>query len=84
MEVLVQLIIISIWSVMFAIHTRRLLRLAQVALLPALRDRTERQRLSRVWWWLGREEFWQKVQSDCVRCMELTIMLFLFAWSFYI
>ncbi len=84
MEVLVQLVIIGIWSIMFIIHTRRLFRLAHVALLPALRNRAERQRLSRVWWWLGREEFWQQVQHDCVRCMELTVMMFLFAWSFYI
>lgn len=84
MEVLIQLFIIGIWSIMFAIHTRRLFRLAQVALLPALRNRAERQRLNRVWWWLGREEFWRNVQYDCVRCLQLTIMLFLFAWSLYI
>lgn len=84
MEMIVQLVIIGMWGVVFTVHTRRLLRLAQVALLPAIRDRTERQRLSRVWWWLGRAEFWQRVQNDCVRCVLLTLMLFMFAWGFYI
>lgn len=78
---LVQISVISIWGAMFTIHMRRLLRLAQVETIDTLRNQPMRHRLNRVWWWLGREEFWQKVQFDCLRCVELTVLLFIGAWG---
>ena len=78
----VQLAIIGIWAAALVIHTRRLVRLAQ---LESLRpwDHQLRRTLVRVWWWLGREEYWREVQSDGVRCMQLTLMLILMLWGIY-
>lgn len=76
---LVQLIITVVWASMVVVHTRRLLRLAHMP-LPVLRQRVTREHLNRIWWWLGREEFWRNVQTDCLRCMQVTLMLFLFTW----
>ena len=40
----------------------------------------KRLKLDRVWWWLGRAEFWGSVQADTCRCMEITLMVFVLAW----
>jgi hypothetical protein len=80
-EMIVQLAIVTIWGVMLGIHTRRLLRLAQVQTIDSLRNHPLRHRLNRVWWWLGREEFWRMVHLDCLRCVQLTLMIFLLAWG---
>jgi len=34
-----------------------------------------------VWWWLGREEFWRRVQADTWYCLQITLMLFLLVWT---
>ena len=82
MGLFVQLAIIGIWAAALIIHARRLVRLAQ---LESLRpwDHQLRRTLVRVWWWLGREEYWREVQSDGVRCMQLTLMLILMLWGIY-
>lgn len=79
--ILVQCIVIGVWATVFGIHTRRLLRLAQVETMDSLRNHPLRIRLHRVWWWLGREEFWLKVQRDCVYCLQVTLMIFVAAWG---
>lgn len=81
MKTFVQLAVIAIWSAMLAWNTRRLLRLAHVEARNPLWNTQIRQKLSRVWWWLGREEFWRNVQADALQCMQLTLMFFLFAWN---
>ena len=73
----VQIGIIGLWATMLALHTRRLFRLAHVE--THQQNKHLRQQLSRVWWWLGREEFWRNVQIDTARCLELTLMVFLIA-----
>lgn len=78
-ELIVQIVVVSLWGAMIGIHTRRLLRLARVATPAVFRGPKLRQNLSRVWWWLGREEFWRAVQSDGLRCAQITIMVFLLA-----
>lgn len=80
-EMIIQAVIIGIWSTTLGIHTRRLLRLAQVETVDSLRNHPLRRRLNRVWWWLGREEFWRHVQTDCMHCVQLTLMVFLMAWG---
>ena len=30
---------------------------------------------------IGREEFWSGVQGDVVRCLQMTVMVFLTAWG---
>jgi hypothetical protein len=82
-EMLVQLVIVGLWGAMLAIHTRRLLRLAQVESLAQWGERSLRPKLNRMWWWLGREEYWRAVQVDGLRCMQLTFMLFLIVWGGY-
>lgn len=82
-ELIVQLVIIVVWAAMLIAHTRRLLRLAQIEVARQRSQQPLRMRLSRVWWWLGREEFWSKVQADCFRCVQVTLMLFLLAWGMH-
>jgi hypothetical protein len=82
-ELIVQLVIVGLWAAMLTIHTRRLLRLAQVESLTQSGERRLRPMLDRVWWWLGREEYWRAVQVDVVRCLQMTFMIFLMAWGIY-
>ena len=53
------------------------------AVILGVHTRRLRPKLDRVWWWLGREEYWREVQTDVLRCMQLTFMLFLMAWGIY-
>jgi len=80
---IVQLVIVSIWAAMLVIHTRRLFRLAQVESLTQWGERRLRPKLHRMWWWLGREEYWRAVQVDVLRCLQMTLMCFLLAWGVY-
>ncbi len=75
-ELIIQLTLIAIWSATLVIHTRRLLRLARVE-AESGHTRVLRRQLGRLWWWLGREEFWRAAHADGLRCMQLTIMVFL-------
>ena len=81
-ELVVQLVIVGLWMAMLVIHTRRLLRLANVA-LKTPKQKPLRPQLDRVWWWLGREEYWRAVQADVMRCMQMTFMIFLLVWGVY-
>jgi hypothetical protein len=83
MGLIVQLVIIGMWGAMLFIHARRLIRLAQLESLSAWQGRRLRGKLTRIWWWLGREEYWRGVQADGLCCMQLTIMLFLMVWGVY-
>ena len=78
---LIQTAIAAIWGFLFAQHSRRLLRLAHVKAGSATVDSYLRQYMHRVWWWLGREEFWHKVQADTCRCLEIMVMILLLAWT---
>ncbi|MEM8530371.1 MAG: hypothetical protein AAGF95_05970 [Chloroflexota bacterium] len=78
-RMVVQIVIIGIWAVMLGVHTRRLFRLAKVEVLRNRQRGPIRQQLGRVWWWLGREEFWENVQVDSLRCVQVTVMLFISA-----
>jgi hypothetical protein len=80
-EMVVQLAVVMLWAGVLAVHTRRLLRLAQVQMPAIWRDPRGQTKLARVWWWLGREEFWRAVQADGLRCTQLTVMVFLMAWG---
>ena len=77
-----QLVIVSLWAAMLVIHTRRLLRMANVE-LKSRPVRLLRPQLHKVWWWLGREEYWRAVQIDVMRCMQMTFMVFLLVWGMY-
>jgi hypothetical protein len=81
-EATFELIVIVLWSAALSIHTRRLLRLARIESAHTAGNPI-RQRLDRVWWWLGREEFWEAVQADCLHCMQLTIMVFFLVLGAY-
>jgi hypothetical protein len=75
----VQITITALWAATISLHTRRLLRLAHVAVSGT---RTElRQQLRRVWWWLGRKEYWSALENDLRYCLQLTILLLLLAWG---
>lgn len=76
MIVLIQLAVVGIWAALLAIHVRRLMRLARVAFVRN-NDASVRQQFGRLWFCLGRDEFWMSVQADGLRCTQLTIMLFL-------
>lgn len=79
---IIQLMIIGLWAFMLGIQARRLYRLAQLETLNAW-ERGWRRKLVRVWWWLGREEYWQGVQNDGLCCMQLTCMLMLMFWGVF-
>lgn len=73
------LVISAIWAATLIIHTRRLLRLAKVEQLqPDVRLRVG---LNRIWWWLGQDQFWNDVQLDGMRAVQLTLMIFVVAWG---
>ncbi|HWQ13872.1 MAG TPA: hypothetical protein VNL77_13815 [Roseiflexaceae bacterium] len=78
---IVQLAIVGLWGCILITHTRRLLRLAQVQVPHLWSAPSRRTKLARLWFWLGREEFWRAVQADGLRCTQLTLMVFLMAWG---
>lgn len=80
MTYMLLLVIASIWAATIIIHTRRLLRLAKVEQLH--RNTRLRTSLNRIWWWLGQDAFWNDVQTDGLRAVQLTLMIFLVAWGF--
>jgi hypothetical protein len=82
-ELIVQLVIVALWGAMLVINARRLLRMAHIESLTAWGNRQLRHKLTRVWWWLGREEYWREVQGDVVRCLQLTLIIFLILWGTY-
>jgi hypothetical protein len=77
-ESIVQFSIVAIWIALLAIHTRRLIRLARVEVISRVQQ-PMRHQLGRVWFWLGREEFWRSVYPDGLRCAQLTVLVFLCA-----
>ncbi len=85
MLIVLQGAVTMIWAVLLTIHVRRLLRLsAQPGVTQHVRRRVQRQvrrRLERMWWWLGREEFWRTIHLDCLRSVQITLMIFAFGWG---
>ena len=79
--ILVQLAIVGAWGATIFRHTHRLLRLAYADSAWASQDQTVRPLANRIWWWLGREEFWRTLQLDALRCVEITLMAFLLAYG---
>jgi hypothetical protein len=73
----IQLVLIGLWFGVLIVHIQRLLRLACVVTSSPLQDQCLRRRLQRVWWWLGREEYWWAVQDDALRCVQVTLMVML-------
>lgn len=78
MVAVVQLLLISVWGIPLLAHLRRLYRLAAV---PVSADRSfyVRSKARRMWWWLGRDEFWEAMRRDVLRCVEVTLMVALVA-----
>ena len=76
---LVQLSITCIWAATVGVHTRRLLRLAHFELGDGQNVAMLRRRLDRIWWWLGRSEFWLDLHHDCLQSLQLTLLIFLLA-----
>ena len=80
MGAVIQLLLIGVWGVAVGLHVRRLYRLAVV---PVVADRSHfvRSKARRMWWWLGRDEFWEELRRDTLRCLEATLMLALISLS---
>ena len=79
--ILLQLAIVGAWADTIIRHTRRLVRLAYANPAWTWHDQTVRQRANRIWWWLGREEFWRTAQVDTLHCVELTLIAFLLVYG---
>ena len=79
---LIQLSITCIWAATVGVHTRRLLRLAHFELGAGQWGGVLRRQLDRIWWWLGRAEFWSDLQHDCLQSLQLTLLIFLLASAF--
>jgi hypothetical protein len=80
MGAVIQLLLIGVWGAAVGLHLRRLYRLAVV---PVAADRSHfvRRKAQRMWWWLGRDEFWEALRRDTLRCLEATLMLALISLS---
>jgi hypothetical protein len=81
MALLLNLLIAGVWAATLIIHTRRLFRLACVTQLSRWEEPRLRSGLTRLWWWLGKNEFWDGVHPDCLRAIEISAMIFLIAWG---
>ncbi len=75
----IQLLLTALWGTVLTIHTRRLFRLAHVA-VPS--RRAFFRSLQRAWWWLGREEYWRAVQIDGMRGTQMSLIIVVLCWSF--
>jgi hypothetical protein len=75
---LIQIAVAALWGIVLASHICRLARLAYVAEVHATREPYLRRYAQRMWW-LGREEFWRRVEFDTCRCLEITLLAFLLA-----
>ena len=78
---LIQLAITAMWGALLIGHTSRLFRLAHAHVESGTLDQCRRRRMHRMWWWLGREEFWRTAQLDALRCVEITLMAFLLVYG---
>jgi len=76
---LIQLSITCVWAATIGVHARRLLRLAHIEIGAGQCNGMLRHQLDRIWWWLGRAEFWGDVQRDCLQSLQLTLLIFLLA-----
>ncbi len=76
-----QTAITVLWATLLAAHLRRLFQLAHVRVQNLAHDRQLRHHAQRMWWWLGRPEFWRKIEADTCRCLELTVLMFLLLWA---
>jgi hypothetical protein len=77
MALLLQLMIAVVWATTLILQTRRLFRLACVAQLREWQEVRLRSGLNRIWWWLGQQEYWRGVRIDCIKAIELSLMVFL-------
>ncbi len=78
---LIQVAITAMWCALLVGHTRRLFRLAHAGVDSGTLDQHLRRHMHRAWWWLGREEFWRRVQADTCYCLQITLMIFLLVWT---
>ena len=76
---LIQMVVTTLWGLILASHIRRLARLAHIVGARNTWAPYVRRYAHRVRWWLGREEFWHRVQFDTCRCLEITLLVFLLA-----
>lgn len=81
MATIMHLLVAGVWATTMIIHTRRLFRLACVTQLRKWEKVRLRSGLNRIWWWLGQDEFWDKLRIDTLRSIEITMMVFLIAWG---
>jgi hypothetical protein len=81
MALLLQLMIAGVWATTLVMQTRRLFRLACVAQLRQWEEVRLRSGINRIWWWLGQDEYWRGVQPDCLKAIELSLMIFLIGWG---
>lgn len=81
MVAVVQLLLISVWAVPLSLHTRRLYRLAVVPIVADTRLYV-RSKAQRMWWWLGRDEFWGGLRRDALRAIEASLLIGLLALGF--
>ena len=79
LALLIQLSVTCIWAVTIGIHVRRLLRLAHIDFGAGHYNGISRRGLDRIWWWLGRPEYWRDVERDCLQSLQLTLLFFLLA-----
>lgn len=81
MELLLQLLVAGVWTLALVNSLRRLVRLARVSHLQRWDSNMRvRSGLNRIWWWLGREEFWHLARYDVAYALQISLLVFLFVW----
>ncbi|ABY35741.1 MAG: hypothetical protein KatS3mg054_0885 [Chloroflexus sp.] len=81
MELLLQLLVAGVWTLALVNSLRRLVRLARVSHLQRWDSNIRvRSGLNRIWWWLGREEFWHPARYDVAYALQISLLVFLFVW----
>jgi hypothetical protein len=78
---LLHLVLAGVWAITLAAAVRRLIRMShtpQLTRWDAVLGR--RSALNRAWWVLGRSEFWGAVRIDTWRALQVSLMIFAFAY----
>jgi hypothetical protein len=81
MPMFLHLVMVGVWGVTLVAHMRRLFRLACVNQLRNWEDTRVRMGLNRIWWWLGQDEFWRGMRYDCMKALEVSLLIFMLAWG---
>ena len=78
---LLHLVLAGVWVMTLGVAVRRLWRLAHVRQLVRWQGALGRRAgIQRIWWVLGRPEFWHELRLDMFRAVQVSLMIFAVAY----